>query len=289
MSWPISPDSDGAPGQTSVVTDDLHCRVCGYNLRGLPRDGFCPECGEPVSHAHGPPLLRYADRKWVAALALGVRLLLFGGLSTVFGVVLLAVVGEDADLLIPPGWISWGVGAAGGLLLIGGAELVTRREPGVLVGGAPYGMRMLLLIAALAWLGSNTIDLAYTFEWAPVAWSSSLYVAQLLFFPISALIVLLSLGRLSCLAARTTVPAMETYFGLLQRLLGVAYAVHLIVSVIFLLDGRWYTLAWNRWIDSGLRAVLTVNYGAMDILLIAALILVALFVWVLRSEQRPER
>jgi hypothetical protein len=29
----------------AVVNDALHCRKCGYNLRGLQADGKCPECG----------------------------------------------------------------------------------------------------------------------------------------------------------------------------------------------------------------------------------------------------
>lgn len=29
----------------AVVVPDLKCRRCGYNLRGLPADGQCPECG----------------------------------------------------------------------------------------------------------------------------------------------------------------------------------------------------------------------------------------------------
>jgi hypothetical protein len=30
---------------SAVIEDDVHCKSCGYNLRGLPRGRRCPECG----------------------------------------------------------------------------------------------------------------------------------------------------------------------------------------------------------------------------------------------------
>ena len=31
--------------ETEPISSDLHCLVCGYNLRGLTPDRNCPECG----------------------------------------------------------------------------------------------------------------------------------------------------------------------------------------------------------------------------------------------------
>ena len=32
-----------------IIQSDLPCRACGYNLRGLPVEHVCPECGEPTA------------------------------------------------------------------------------------------------------------------------------------------------------------------------------------------------------------------------------------------------
>jgi len=34
--------------ESGKINSDLACRSCGYNLRGLPFDHQCPECGEPT-------------------------------------------------------------------------------------------------------------------------------------------------------------------------------------------------------------------------------------------------
>src|SRR5437763_2552116 len=31
------------------IDADIPCRLCGYDLRGLRRDGRCPECGDAVT------------------------------------------------------------------------------------------------------------------------------------------------------------------------------------------------------------------------------------------------
>ena len=33
------------------LDQDLACRRCGYNLRGLSTDGACPECGTAVGQS----------------------------------------------------------------------------------------------------------------------------------------------------------------------------------------------------------------------------------------------
>ncbi len=48
----------------------LSCVECGYDLRGLPAEGRCPECGTPVETSRRRPLLRHADPHYVRTLAL---------------------------------------------------------------------------------------------------------------------------------------------------------------------------------------------------------------------------
>jgi hypothetical protein len=74
-----------APADASVVAGDLLCINCRYDLRALPRDGRCPECGASVAesvlhHEAGrSPIgvpLRLADRAWLRTLRRATALLL---------------------------------------------------------------------------------------------------------------------------------------------------------------------------------------------------------------------
>lgn len=65
--------SPSASTTTTVpaITVDVHCSVCGYNLRGLPRDGRCGECGASVAHSLRVGLSRSGNESWLRAVAGG--------------------------------------------------------------------------------------------------------------------------------------------------------------------------------------------------------------------------
>jgi len=46
---PTSTPLTRSPPAPADILVDLRCVGCGYNLRGLPVDGRCPECGTPVA------------------------------------------------------------------------------------------------------------------------------------------------------------------------------------------------------------------------------------------------
>jgi hypothetical protein len=62
----------------STVTDDVPCRQCSYNLRTLPTDGFCPECGSLVAKSIYGNLLKFSDPAWVRKLGRGIRFIQWG-------------------------------------------------------------------------------------------------------------------------------------------------------------------------------------------------------------------
>jgi hypothetical protein len=132
------------------LLDDVPCEACGYVLWGLPPDGHCPECGEPVSASARPDLLRYADAGWVRALRSGLFWLAvsfaLAGLSFVAANVLLQV-GLFIWTRPLPGWSAVVVRVVTQVLLVGPpiiASVVaywrwTTPEPGDGGGGAMAG------------------------------------------------------------------------------------------------------------------------------------------------------
>lgn len=58
------------PGSAHVKSL-LPCADCGYVLRGLPKDGRCPECGRPVESTRRGYRITQADWTWIDGLAQG--------------------------------------------------------------------------------------------------------------------------------------------------------------------------------------------------------------------------
>ncbi len=60
----VPPEQD-RPGTVVVF---VPCVQCGYDLRGLPADGRCSECGTEVRSSLSPDRLMFADAAWLAGL-----------------------------------------------------------------------------------------------------------------------------------------------------------------------------------------------------------------------------
>lgn len=87
---PIPMDDSGS------INQDIACKRCSYNLRGLRLDGVCPECGTPVGRSVTGDLLRFADPKWVGTVATGLNLIV---LTFLFGIFLGCAAGGAAAAL----------------------------------------------------------------------------------------------------------------------------------------------------------------------------------------------
>jgi hypothetical protein len=74
-----------------VLAADIQCSLCRYNLRGLGREGACPECGYLVGAslrdhesrlARCPFPLSTADRRWLKQIREGLWLMLLAFVGT---------------------------------------------------------------------------------------------------------------------------------------------------------------------------------------------------------------
>ncbi len=120
---------------------ELRCITCGYDLRSLPTEESCPECGSRIELSLRD-LLSLSDPAWVARIARGQSLLVFGvRLCLIFMVYRFAIVplvvglGLGLGIKIPT-WgfdvVFWSVGGAllvGALVATFGCTLVTTQDP----------------------------------------------------------------------------------------------------------------------------------------------------------------
>ncbi len=70
-------------GETEDVPVDgeIRCLKCNYDLRTLPVDGQCPECGTPVVQSVQESPVLHADRMWLSRMSLALRLFFWAALS----------------------------------------------------------------------------------------------------------------------------------------------------------------------------------------------------------------
>ncbi|HMQ15539.1 MAG TPA: hypothetical protein PKC49_06140 [Phycisphaerae bacterium] len=130
-----------------LVPDDaeLRCPACGYDLRGLPRDGRCPECGGPVAAALAKSPLLFSDRVWLRRMFWGSLLVHASPLPVIL---------TPAAVLLPGR--HWSFGAFIGLLslafvlLLGGLWLATARNPALIERESAWSARRVTRVALLA-------------------------------------------------------------------------------------------------------------------------------------------
>lgn len=125
---PVTPQPVAAAPASDVIQEDIHCRKCGYNLRGLSVQGNCPECGTVTSLTVAGDRLRCSDPDWLDRIARGCRYIVLGTLLAVT----LGCLGGGAGMAlgIP---VNPAMGAAFGFMLglvsVYGAWLLTAPEP----------------------------------------------------------------------------------------------------------------------------------------------------------------
>ncbi len=141
-----------------VIGGDLSCLTCGYNLRGLARDGRCPECANPIERSARGDLLACADPQWLRRLGVGVQLMLWfigmsAGLGTIGLPIALSEDGLSPLISVPAVFLL-------SLLFIASAFCISTPEPRTVGQNHVITMRGLVRACALFILIGSVLNLA---------------------------------------------------------------------------------------------------------------------------------
>lgn len=162
---PVGPPLDAY----GAIADDIHCRQCGYNLRGLTEAHRCPECGAAVGLSTRGNLLRFAEPGWVERIARGGRLLMGGLTAVVLGMFVFTCAGMLTAALMTTATDPWLLAvplAAGAWMLAAfaavgyGVWLITARDPADTAPAlwrSPRLLARLGIIAAMLVVALDTI------------------------------------------------------------------------------------------------------------------------------------
>ena len=159
-----------------ALADEIECRQCGYNLRGLMPMGLCSECGAPVAHSLRVDLLRYANPDWLREVSTGVRIIVW--------MILIGILGGIATIVAPE--LSIIIGLTMTAVGVYGSWLLTEQEPGGAGQARISRSRRLIRIAILLAVAGQLLSLPFEFGLVP----------ELLVLPASITVVLLSLFSL---------------------------------------------------------------------------------------------
>lgn len=132
-----------------TVDHDRNCVRCSYNLRGLPIDGKCPECGSPIADSLKGILLQFASPEYLQKVAGGLSLILNGILLMVVAVILsfaLVAALRTAGAAL----IGQGLQIIASVMMLIGYWKYTEPDPGFIGTESPGSARSVARIAVLA-------------------------------------------------------------------------------------------------------------------------------------------
>lgn len=156
-----NPDAEACPECGTSLAP--HCIICGYDLKGLARDGVCPECGTSVEQSYLPDLLQNRSPEYLGQLRSGLSFVLNGILAYVCVVVLgifsafVSVTGAELFLAF--------AGTACSIAILVGWWRLTTPDPGMPPeANAGLGARQIIRIAVCVQLAASIFGLVPQFS-----------------------------------------------------------------------------------------------------------------------------
>ena len=167
---PIAPQEPGtvavALDQDGRLAEDVACRHCGYNLRGLELAGRCPECEMAIEKTLHAFLLRFCDPVWLGRLRSGLTLLIvtiFARLAVglILGLSIMLLIGStgETSLLLESAFLLLFAG-------IGAMQLIaywriTSPEPSPLHEEDPLSARRIARVGLILSAASGLLAFAF--------------------------------------------------------------------------------------------------------------------------------
>ncbi|HYE17738.1 MAG TPA: hypothetical protein VEA69_04800 [Tepidisphaeraceae bacterium] len=222
------------------IQQDLPCRKCQYNLRGLTASGRCPECGTAVGYSLQGDLLRYCNPSWVDTLKTGTGLAVWGILTIIFGVVMAVAVPMIGQSI---GAVQFGLIGGGVVVLIGwilnliGWFMATQPDP-TGMGEERYGaarqlVRISITVQVLATLASLIVLLtAGPFEGGMIS-----IVLNVISNIASAVAIIAQCRYLSMIALRIPDQGASGQAHFLMYALGIVYSLMAAIQLLGLFGG----------------------------------------------------
>jgi len=134
----------------TVLSEEIPCAFCGYNLRGLAADGRCPECGSRIADSLRGNLLEFSDPAWLSRLRFGTSLKLWN-------IALFILVGFAFTVLVfagVPPIVMAGASTIGAALGLWATFAITTQEPRIAFREDSVSLRILIRVSAtLGFLG----------------------------------------------------------------------------------------------------------------------------------------
>ncbi len=144
------------------LAGDLPCLCCGYNLRGLPAESRCPECGAAVGRSVYGNKLAYCEPSWLTAVARGTNLLVYALiLRIVFNIVSMVIfvaLGMGGAYSAAVGYAFWGASILLGVILAIGCWMATSFDPALGKQENMYSARRIARGALIATVLLGAID-----------------------------------------------------------------------------------------------------------------------------------
>lgn len=149
--------------ERGVVVAKVHCRSCGYELRGLVMSDACPECRWPVMRSVAGAWLVNSPSSHIRTLRTGITLVIAAQFAALGGglIVMVLAIGLAATSSFVSGTrlIELGIGALTAIAGLVGWWLFSTPDPALAAGEQRTASRRVLRGFALATLGGYIVAL----------------------------------------------------------------------------------------------------------------------------------